>query len=190
MAVKVTEPYREMSRNQLLDKAYELGAAYEQKSFSCSQSCVAAMHRILGFPDILVKAATSNAAGTAWQLVGTCGGLVGGIMVLDYYFGRPFEHMSDKEMIIEPNVTDLFSSQPIAAMLFTKYIETYGTITCANIQQQLYGRIFYLPDQQEFQKLEAAGGHSDLQKCPRIVGNAARFTLEILLDKGAVEITQ
>jgi hypothetical protein len=45
-----------------------------------------------------------------------------------------------------------------------------------------------LEDMEEFAKLEAAGGHSDLSKCPRIVGNAARFTLEILLDKGAVEI--
>jgi len=189
MAAKVTESYQYLSREQLLDKVHELGAAYEQNSFSCSQSCVAALHRILGFPDILVKAACSNAGGTAWQLVGTCGGLVGGIMVLDYYFGRPFEHMSDKELIMDPNVNDLFSSQPIASLLFDKYIQTYGTITCANIQHQLYGRIFYLPDMQEFQKLEDAGGHSNLQKCPRIVGNAARFTLEILLDKGAVEIS-
>jgi len=188
MAVKVTEPYRHLSRGELLDKASELGAAYEQNSYSCSQSCVAALHRILGFPDVLVKAACSNAAGTAWQLVGTCGGLVGGIMVLDYYFGRPFEHMSDKEVIMDPNVNDLFSSQPIARMLFDKYVQTYGTATCANIQQQLYGRLFYLEDMQEFQKLEDAGGHSNLEKCPRIVGNAARFTLEILLDKGAVEI--
>ncbi len=189
MAAEIAEPYRGLSREQLLDQAYQLGAAYEQHSFSCSQSCVAALHRILGFPDILVKVATSNAGGAAWQLVGACGGLVGGIMVLDYYFGRPFEHMSDKELIIDPNISDLFSSQPIASLLFDKYIKTYGSVTCANIQHQLYGRIFYLPDPQEFQKLEAAGGHSNIEKCPRIVGNAARFTLEILLDKEAVEIS-
>jgi len=188
MAVKVTEPYRSLSREELLDKAHELGALYEQNSYSCSQCTVAALHRILGFPDVLVKAACSNAAGTAWQLVGTCGGLVGGIMVLDYYFGRPFEHMSDKEVVMDPNINDLFSSQPIARMLFDKYIENYGTVTCANIQQQIFGRTFYLQDMEEFQKLEDAGGHSDLQKAPRIVGNAARFALEVLLDKGAVEI--
>ena len=187
-AVKVTEPYRNLSREKLLRKAYELGAAYETKSYSCSQCTVAALHRILGFPDVLVKAACSNAAGTAWQLVGTCGGLVGGIMVLDYYFGRPFEHMSDKEIVTDPNINDLFSAQRIARMLFDKYIETYGTITCANIQLQIYGRMYYLEDPQEFEKMEKAGGHSNPQKAPRIVGDASRFVLEILLDNGAVKI--
>lgn len=109
-------------------------------------------------------------------------------MVLDYYFGRPFEHMSDQEVIMDPNVNDLFVSQPIARMLLNKYVENYGTFTCANIQMQTFGRVFYLEDPQEFEKLEAAGGHSDLQKAPRIVGNAARWALEVLLDKGAVEI--
>jgi len=187
MGAKVNEPYRGLARDELLNKAYDLGAAYEKNSFSCSQSTVAALHRILGFPDVLVKAACSNAAGTAWQLMGTCGGLVGGIMVLDYYFGRPFEHMSDQEVIMDPNVNDLFSSQPVARLLVNKYVGTYGTFTCGNIQQQTFGRVFYLEDPQEFQKLEDAGGHSDPQKAPRIVGNAAKWTLEILLDKGAVE---
>jgi hypothetical protein len=70
----------------------------------------------------------------------------------------------------------------------TKYIGEYGTITCANIQLQLYNRFFYLEDMEEFKKLEEAGAHSNPQKCPRIVGNAARWTLEILLDNGAVEL--
>ena len=188
MAAQVVEAYRGLSRNALLDKAYELGGAYEKNSYSCSQCTVAALYRILGFPEVLVKAACSNAAGTAWQLMGTCGGLVGGIMILDYYFGRPFEHMSDKEVIMDPNIQDLFVAQPIARLLLDKYVENYGTFTCANIQQQTFGRVFYLQDPQEFQKLEDAGGHSDLQKAPRIVGNAARWALEVLLDKGAVQI--
>ena len=89
---------------------------------------------------------------------------------------------------MDPNINDLFASQPIARMLLNKYVEIYGSYTCANIQQQTFGRVFYLEDPQEFEKLEAAGGHSDLQKAPRIVGNAARWTLEVLLDKEAVEI--
>ena len=188
MAAQVTEPYRGLSREELLNKVYDLGVAYETNSYSCSQCTVAALYQVLGFPDVLVKAACSNAAGTAWQLVGTCGGLVGGIMILDYYFGRPIEHMSTDEVIMDPNINDLFASQPIARLLFNKYIENYGTITCANIQQQIFGRVFYLEDMEEFQKLEDAGGHSDPQKAPRIVGNAARWALEVLLDKEAVKI--
>jgi hypothetical protein len=188
MAVKVKEEYRRLSREELLKKAYDLGAAYEINSFSCSQSTVAALYRILGFPDALVKAASSNAGGTAMQLVGTCGGLVGGIMVLDYFFGRPFEHMSDKELIQDPNINDLFVAQPVARSLVTKYIKEYGTITCINIQLQLYNRFFYLEDPDEFKKLDEAGAHSNPEKCPRIVGNAARWTLEILLNNRAVDL--
>jgi hypothetical protein len=121
------------------------------------------------------------------QLVGSSGGLVGGIMVLDYFFGRPFEHMSDEELI-QDNINDLFVAQPVARSLVTKYIGEYGTITGANIQLQLYNRFFYLEDMEEFKKLEEAGAHSNPQKCPRIVGNAARWTLEILLDNGSVEL--
>lgn len=188
MAAKVKEEYRGLSRKELLQKVYDLGAAYEINSYSCSQSTVAALYRILDIPDALVKAASSNAGGTAMQLVGTCGGLVGGIMVLDYFFGRPIEHMSDEEVIQDPNINDLFVAQPVARSLVTKYIKEYGTITCANIQLQLYDRFFYLEDADEFKKLEEAGAHSNPEKCPRIVGNAARWTMEILLDKGGVEL--
>ena len=188
MAERVREEYRGLSREELLQKVYDFGAAYEINSFSCSQSTVAALYRVFDFPDALVKASCSNAGGTAMQLVGTCGGLVGGIMVLDYFFGRPFEHMSDKEVIQDPNINDLFVAQPAARSLVTKYINEYGTITCANIQLQLYNRFFYLEDEDEFRKLEEAGAHSNPEKCPRIVGNAARWTTEILLDRGAVEL--
>ena len=80
----------------------------------------------------------------------------------------------------------LAEAQLVARQLPQKYIEEYGTINCANIQLQLYGRVFYLEDPEEMQKLEEAGAHSNPEKCPRIVGNAAMWTMEILLDKGAV----
>ena len=56
------------------------------------------------------------------------------------------------------------------------------------IQIQLFGRHYYLWDPEELAKFEEAGGHSDPKKCVNIVGYAARWTLEILLDQGAVEL--
>ena len=44
---KVREKYRGLSRQELLDKAYELGFNFEKNSFSCSQSVVAAIHELL-----------------------------------------------------------------------------------------------------------------------------------------------
>ena len=109
-------------------------------------------------------------------------------MVLDYYLGRPLEHMSYKEIIPHPNIDDLFAAQGVARLLFNKYMERYGTITCANIMQQRWGRLYYFEDPDEFAKFEKAGAHADPKMAPDIVGTAARFTLEVLLDKGAVEV--
>ena len=187
MAEKVREEYRSLSTGELMQKAYDLGVAYEMNSFSCSQSTVASLYRILDFPDVIVKAATSNAGGTALQLVGSCGGLVGGIMVLDYIFGRPIELMSDREFI-QTNIDSLMAAQPIAKALCDKYVDEYGTITCAHIQRQLYGRVFCLENDDEFQKFDEAGGHSNPEKCPHIVGTAARWTMEIILNNRGVEL--
>ena len=185
--MKVTEKYRGLTRQVLLDKAHELGTSYEKCSTSCSQSTVMALHEILGFDASLVKAASSSCAGQAAQGAGTCGGLIGGTMVLDYYFGRPAELMSDKEYVQE-NVDVLLNAMSIAKLLYDKYVEEYGTVICPHIQTQLFGRYFYLWDTEELAKFEEAGGHSDPGKCVNIVGNAVRWTLEILIDKGAVEL--
>lgn len=57
--------------------------------------------------------------------------------------------------LIHDNINNLFVAQPVARSLVTKYIGEYGTITCANIQLQLYNRFFYLEDMEEFKKLSS-----------------------------------
>ncbi len=44
----------------------------------------------------------------------------------------------------------------------------------ANIQRRLYERLFYLDDEDEMGKLEAAGRHSEPKKCLGVVDNAAK----------------
>jgi predicted alternative tryptophan synthase beta-subunit len=96
---KVTEKYRGLSRQELLDKAYELGFNYEKYSQSCSQSTLAVLYELLDIDDVVVKVATSSNAGQDGQAVGTCGALLGGTMILDYFFGRPVEKLSYQECI-------------------------------------------------------------------------------------------
>ena len=48
---------------------------------------------------------------------------------------------------------------------------------------------YYTGDPDEMEKFGKAGAHSDPQKsCCVIVGNAAQWVMEILLDKDAVEL--
>lgn len=188
METVVKDEYLGLSKDSLLQKAYDLGIAYESHSFGCSQCTVAALYRILDFPAAIVKAASSNAGGAAGQLLGSCGGVIGGMMVLDYFCGRPFEHMSDSELIPDPNLEDLHRGVQISRQLVNKFIENYGGFNCTNIQFQLYGRLFYLADNDDMKKLEEAGGHSNPNKCPGVVGNSSRWTLEILINNGIITI--
>jgi len=186
---KVRQRYQGLSRQELLDKAYELGFNYEKNARSCSQSTVAALHELLDIDDVVVRIATSSCAGQATQVVGTCGGLIGGTMILDYFSGRPAENMSYRECTKE-NLKSLRAAIGIAGLLYDKYVAEYGTILCPHIQVQLYGRAYYLLDPDELKKFDAIGAHSDPDKsCCRVVGNGARWIMEILLDKGAVELS-
>lgn len=185
--MKVKEKYQGLSREQLLDKAHELGSKYEINSYSCSQCTTAAIHEIVGIDEAVVKSATSLCAGNAFQLVGSCGGLIGGTMALDYFFGRPFGKMSYTE-VLQENIDPLFTAQAVAREFFDKYVNEYGTITCAGIMQKRFGRVYYIEDPEEFKKFEEAGAHTDPQKCAGIVGNATRWVMEILIDKGVVEV--
>jgi hypothetical protein len=188
----VRAEYRSLSRQELLDKVYDKGVNYERYSHSCSQSTVAALHDILGFEDVLVRASTSSSGGQASHFIGTCGGLIGGAMVLDRYFGRPVETLSDKEFNNERDEALRKASQ-IVKLLYYKYVKEYGTTMCPSLQVKLYGRTFYLADSDDYRKFEEAGGHDDPRitgkpSCCHLVGNAAKWVMEILLDKGVVEI--
>ncbi len=184
--MRVKPKYQGLNQEQLLDKAYEIGRGFETNSYSCSQCTVAAIHEIIGLSEDVVKASTSLCAGIAFQGLGTCGGLIGGIMALDFFFGRPWEKMSFTELKMDENIPPVFTAQAIAREMYDKYVKKYGTVMCAGIQQQLYNRFYYIEDQEEFKKFEDAGAHTS--KCVDVVGTATRWVMELLIDKGAVEV--
>lgn len=185
MKAKVAEKYRGLSRRELLDKAANLGAGYLENSHSCGQSTVAAIHDVVGFDDILVKASTSFCGGMAEQFLGTCGVLAGGIMVLDAFFGRPIEKMSS-EKVIQENLDVLETAWEPTEALSEKFVNEYGTFICAQIHRRHFGRIYYLRDPEEIEKFSKAGG---LTTAGSIVSKGVRWVLEILLDRGAIELS-
>jgi len=177
--------YQGLSKSELLDKVYELGWNFGLYSGSCSQCTVAALQELLGFEDVVVRVASSSCGGQAIQIMGTCGALIGGTMVLDYYFGRLLEDMSYKQ---EVNKDRLFEATGVAKLLYDRFIKKYGAMSCATIQQKVFGRVYWITDPDEAAKFDEAGAHSDPDKCMDIVGDAARWTMEILIDKGVVKL--
>jgi C_GCAxxG_C_C family probable redox protein len=181
----VPEKYRARTQQQLLDKAYDLGVDFERYSGSCSQCTVAALHEILGFEDIIVKVASSSCGGQAGLSVGACGGVIGGTLVLDYYLGRPARMVSATKAFPEGQEA-LSGAMAAARSLCDRFVREYGSILCPGIQQKIYGRAFDLQNPADWQAFMDAGAHSDPTKCMSVVGNAARWTLEILLEKKAI----
>lgn len=184
---KVRDKYRGLSKEEIIEKAYEIGGGFEEYSESCSQSVAAAIHEIVDIPDYIVKCSNSLAGGTADQTLGTCGALSGGILVLDYFFGRMPQDMSydklNKKNIL---LCDYAFRHPMK--LTDKFIKEYGVIICTWIHRQQCGRTFWFQDPDSTKKFNDLGGHSDPNKCIRVVGLCSRWVMEILLDTGAVEL--
>ena len=184
---KLREDYQGLSREELLKKAYELGCAYEHNSGGCSQSVVSAVHDILVVEDCVIRVANSFCGGMASSSRGTCGGLVGGTIALDYFCGRSKEQMS-KNSAKRGDINALEEGMTMAKILYRKFFDKYGTILCLDIQQQQYGRYFYLGDQDEFKKMHESSSSLEHSKCLDIVGSSTRWAMEILLDHGIVEL--
>ncbi len=183
--MQVTEKYRNLSQQQLLDKAYELGVSFEMHSGSCSQCTAAALREILGFEDVIVRVATSSCGGQAGFSTSACGGVIGGTIVLDYYLGRP-AHMVSATQTVAQSLEALGNAIEAARLLGDKFVRHYGSILCPQIQARIYGRSFNLQDPADWKAFEEAGAHSDPTKCMSVVGNAARWTLETLIEKKVV----
>jgi C_GCAxxG_C_C family probable redox protein len=185
--MKLAEKYRNLSQQQLLEKAYDLGVSFEKYSGSCSQCTVAALREILGFEDIIVKVATSSCGGQAGLSTGACGGVIGGTIVLDYYLGRSADLVSATQEIPQGGV-ELSRAMGAARSLCEKFIRQYDSILCPQLQAKIFGRSFNLQDPADWQAFLEAGAHTDPTKCMSVVGNAARWTLETLMETGVISI--
>ena len=65
--------------------------------------------------------------------------------------------------------------------LYDRFVEEYGSANCSDIQKKLFGRNFNFWNPGDFEEFDKAGGHTD--KCPSVVGNAARWTVELLMEQ-------
>jgi 2-deoxy-D-gluconate 3-dehydrogenase len=157
---------------QIPDKSYALAYAFEQKYGACSQCVLAALQDTLGgIDDEVFKAAHALAGGAAKTGQGTCGALAGGMMAISTRYGR---ERADFEAVGSTQASAL------AKALYDRFVEEFGSPICAGVQAAIFGRSFNLWDPEERQAFEEAGGHED--KCPDVVGKAAMWTAEILLD--------
>ena len=123
--------------------------------------------------DIIFKAATALAGGGARAIDGSCGAYTGAILFFGSIVGRERNDFKDEAKV-------RLQTHDLAKRLHDKFIEEYGSVVCQNIQTKTMGRSYYLIDPDEYKKFLDAGAH-DIH-CPDVVGKAAKWAAEILLE--------
>lgn len=128
--------------------------------------------------DIIFKAATALAGGGARAIDGSCGAYTGAILFFGSIVGRERNDFKDEAKV-------RLKTHDLAKRLHDKFIEEYGSVVCQNIQTKTMGRSYYLIDPDEYKKFLDAGAH-DIH-CPDVVGKAAKWAAEILLEAKLVK---
>lgn len=161
------------SREEILQKVYDLAFKYEAERGSCPQCVLSAIMEILDVGDTeTVKASDALAGGTALSVQGTCGALVGGLLAISSVVGRSYDDFSTGK---GNRRVFLYSKK-----LYDKFVEEYGSPICKDVHQKLFGRTFSLTDKEDYAEFEKMGAHVD--KCPVVSGKTARWAAEIILD--------
>jgi C_GCAxxG_C_C family probable redox protein len=164
----------EMSRDEILSKAYELGQKYEKKCTGCAQTAVAAIFESLNiWNEDVFRAASGLADGLGLTGDGSCGALVGASMVIGYLYGRGKEDFSD---MYKP-----MKSYGLVKKLHDEYIEKFDSCRCYDVQEKLMGRTYNMWDPDELKQAFKSGM---VNHCSDLVGKVARMATEIILDNG------
>ena len=160
-------------RQEMLERAFECGKNYETKNGGCPQCTLAAIFDVLGIEnDEVFRAATALADGIGLTGDGHCGALSGGTLAIGYLYGREKKDFGDIMKLVEANL--------MGKELRDRFVEKYGTVRCYDLQHKFFGRFYNLYDPAE---LEAAFKEGMLDTCSTVVGEVARMTVDIILEK-------
>ncbi len=158
-------------------KAYDFAYKYENELHVCGQCTIKALLDVYNINNNdFFKGLSGFAAGGAMEGDGICGAYLAGIFFLGLKLGRNICDIGK-----DPN--DPRGSKknrilnPLIRKLHKRFMDKYGSIICHQIQRKIYGRPFYIVDQQELEKFEKAGGHD--WGCTSVCGYGAKWTVEI-----------
>ena len=165
----------EKSKEELLNEAESKGYDFEKNYHGCAQCVLGPLMEIFDIKDPnAFKAATGLAGGVGLSVQGSCGGLIGGAMAIGLCYGRELENIEDPEGL-------RFISYRLANKLHERFVQEYGSSICKEIHKKVLGKTYHLNNPEEWDAFLAAGGHVD--KCPGVVGKAARWAAEIILEQ-------
>jgi C_GCAxxG_C_C family probable redox protein len=162
-------------KTTIIQRAFSLGFEYEKTITGCCQCTIAAIQDAMGIQnDAVFKAGSGLTAGGGISCEGSCGGYIGGVMVMSSVFGRRRERWdNDKD--------EKDCAHNMARALLDKFNQEYGSNICKTIHLSIFGRDFDLKNSLDREAFEQFGAHLD--KCTSVVGKAAAWATELILDE-------
>ena len=158
--------------------AYDLGYKYEGKYGACSQATMRALQEVYGeINSDVFQGMAGFAAGCGIEGDGICGAYAASTYFISSRYGRRLEDL-DKDPDDPSAEKKLHETFNLVRKIHDKFIEKYGSVICSQIHRKLYGRPFYIVDQDEFEKFEKKGAHD--WGCTSVCGEAAKWTVELL----------
>jgi C_GCAxxG_C_C family probable redox protein len=185
----------EAHKRELTERAFQVGFEYEKKYGGCAQCCFAALQVVLDRREPEANAAfrmlSTMAGGCASMGDGSCGAYLGAAAFIGYLAGRTRDEIADPgvEQVSDEERSARYGelcgrADAVAIKLYRQFIDKYGTVVCHSIHRKLFGRPFFTKDPEEYQKFQAAGAYD--QACTSVVGDTARWTIEVLADTGLI----
>lgn len=169
-----------IEKTKILKKAFNIGFSNEKRYGGCAQCTLLTMFNLFGGENKgLFQSASALAGGMALTGDGACGGYTGGIMYMGSVIGRRIDRLDDGDAEFKT------ASYRMAQNLRDKFIETYGSIICADIHNEIFGRSFCLRTKAVKNDFEEAGAHTS--KCTAVIGMASMWISEILYDEGYIK---
>ncbi len=168
----------EQEIKEIIQRSFSLGVEYERTIRGCCQCTIAAIQDALDIRnDAVFKAGSGLTAGGGVSCEGSCGGFTGGVMVMSSVFGRRRDKWENDQV-------DKDCAHNMARALLNKFNEKYGSHICRIIHHRLFDREFDLKDAKEREMFERLGAHDD--KCTSVVGTAAAWATELILEELAI----
>jgi C_GCAxxG_C_C family probable redox protein len=151
--------------------ANALGRKYLKKYGICSRCTFSAIMETVGLQsDDISRAATGFFGGIGDLGVNSCGAFTAGVMALSYKFGHErYNWYGDFGLL-----------KALIKKLYNRFIDEYGSNVCRDIQRKVLGRSYDLWDSKDMELFHNAS--PSLYECSKIVGNAAGWTVQLILE--------
>lgn len=182
-----------LKQEDVMQVAYERGHEYEARATDCCQCAVAAIQDAINCRnDDILRAGSALAGGLAFTGQGTCGALVGAVMVVGQLYGRTREELDKdaKREIGEVDWVNVAKGWDLAYELFEWFRGEYGSIICSDIKKKLFGENYedYIrPNSPVRYALSKKSRGYERGICPGVVAKAAQWATGIILTKGVPE---